>query len=218
MNYKKKTHIALFFILMASLPLWVCCSRTAQSAPAVAECEAQTLADYMRRFPQAQLQDVYKLCFQDTYGPGHIISDSLHCLQGILDEMQRMDTADTRYPDYEYTCTGGNYVRVNLRVLQDGRVPLQQFVQLLMQSATLQHPMEVSEWCGRWDDLLAVLDTVEPRPLNYEEDAANIRAVLESGETAVHHSRHFNEAYAPHYRIIRRDLFDKELLPLIIGD
>ena len=179
---------------------------------------AEVLGEYMRLYPDAQLQDVYKTCFQDIYGPGHIIKDSASCAQYIFDEMEQMDVPDPRFPDFEYTGVEGNYVRVNLRVVNDGRVPLDLFVRLLMQSANVKQKMPLYDWKGQWERLMVLLDTISPRPLNFETDAANLRAMLDRGETMVHHSQHFNQAYAPHYRIIRRDLFESQLLKLIAVD
>jgi len=36
---------------------------------------------------------------------------------------------------------------------------------------------------------------------------------LSEGKYVVHHSRKFNQHYHPHYRIIRRDLFEEKILP-----
>ena len=182
---------------------------------AVPNRAAEVLGAYMRKYPEAHLQDVYKSCFQDVYGPGHIIKDSATCARYIVDEMGQTDVSDLRFPDYEPTGVEGNFVRVNLRVLKDGRVPLDLFVRLLMQSADVKQKMPLYDWKGQWDRLQKTLDTITPRPKNFDADAANLRSWLDRGEVMVHHSRHFNESYAPHYRIIRRDLFEKHLLPLI---
>ena len=185
---------------------------------AVPNRAAEVLGDYMRLYPESHLQDVYKSCFQDVYGPGHIIKDSATCAQYIIQEMEQVDVANMRFPDFQYTGVEGNYVRVNLRVIKDGRVPLDLFVRLLMQSADVKKKMPLYDWKGQGERLVVLLDTITPRPLNFEADAANLRAMLDRGETMVHHSQYFNQVYAPHYRIIRRDLFESQLLKLIALD
>ena len=185
---------------------------------AVPNRAAEVLGDYMRLYPESHLQDVYKSCFQDVYGPGHIIKDSATCAQYIIQEMEQVDVANMRFPDFQYTGVEGNYVRVNLRVIKDGRVPLDLFVRLLMQSADVKKKMPLYDWKGQWERLVVLLDTITPRPLNFEADAANLRAMLDRGETMVHHSQYFNQVYSPHYRIIRRDLFESQLLKLIALD
>lgn len=175
----------------------------------------RVLSHYIKTYPQAQLQDVYKFCFQDVFGPGHLITDSASCAQYIVDEIGRMDSSNRAFPDYEYTGIEGNYVRVNLRVIQDGRVALEPFVRLLIESARTAPKMKPYEWKGSWERLAVKAGRLQPRPLNYTDDRAALRSHLDNGGTAVHHSDRFNSHYAPHYRLIRRDLFEKELLPLI---
>ncbi len=175
----------------------------------------RVLIEYMRSYPQAHLQDIYKSCFQDVYGPGHLIQDSASYAQYILDEISLMDPANRTFPDYEYTGIEGNFVRVNLRVVQDGRIDLGRFVSLSMQSAQLQHPMPAYEWKGTWERIAVKASHVTPRPKNYTAEAAALHTHVNNGGKAVHHSLRFNQCYAPHYRLIRRDLFEKELLPLL---
>lgn len=189
--------------------------REASGQYAVPNRARQVLSDYLRRFPQAQLQDVYKLCFQDIYGPGHIIKDSATCAGYILREMEQVDTADTRYPDYEYAGIEGNYVRVNIKILKQHRFDLGRFVQLLMLSARQDNPMPLYDWRGQWQRLQTLLGTFQPRPLNFEADAAALQQVFDRGDYVFHHSARFNQAYAPHYRLIRRDLFEREILPAL---
>jgi hypothetical protein len=50
---------------------------------------------------------------------------------------------------------------------------------------------------------------------NFEEDLEMIHSVLKQGEYAVHHSETYNSEYHPHYRIIEKSIFEKEILPLI---
>ena len=189
--------------------------REASGYYAVPNRARQVLSDYLRRFPEAQLQDVYKLCFQDIYGPGHIIKDSASCVQYIIREMEQVDTADTRYPDYEYAGVEGNYVRVNIKVLKQGRFDLGRFVQLLMLSARQEKPMPIYDWRGQWQRLQTMLGTLQPRPHNFEADASLLQQMFDRGEYVFHHSTRFNQAYGPHYRLIRRDLFEQELLPVL---
>lgn len=173
---------------------------------------ARRLEEYVRRYPEAQLRDVYKFCFQDVYGPGHLVSDSAACAAYILGEIARMDLSDHRYPDFEYVGVENNFVRVNLRVVAEGMVPLGQFVSLLMQSAAIPSPMPVAEWRARWVRYMGLMAGMSARPHNFEEDSAAILRQLERGEYVSHHSARFNAAYAPHYRLIRRDLFEKQEL------
>ncbi len=176
----------------------------------------ETLGAYKRRFPEARLQDIYKFCFQDIYGPGHIINDSAACAGYILREMEQMAPGREPYPEYEYTGIEGNFVRVNISVVKDGKIELGRFVQLLMQSAQGVKPMPLYDWRGQWQRIAVSLRTLFPEA-EYNEDTAKLEKMFDSGNYVYHHSRQFNEVYAPHYRLIRRDLFEQEILPHLIN-
>ena len=115
---------------------------------------------------------------------------------------------------YEYTGIEGNFVRVNISVVKDGKIELGRFVQLLMQSAQGVNPMPLYDWRGQWQRIAVSLRTLFP-VAEYNEDTAKLEKMFDGGNYVYHHSRRFNEVYAPHYRLIRRDLFEQEILPLL---
>jgi hypothetical protein len=50
---------------------------------------------------------------------------------------------------------------------------------------------------------------------DYEQERAKIRSLLEQEKYVLHHSEPFTKAYDPHYRIIAREIFQKEILPYL---
>lgn len=179
------------------------------------------MQDYMTVFPQSQLRDVYKFCFQDFFGLEHIMSDSAGAVRYIEYELSHSDTNDWDRPLFYYPLTiVNNYVRVDLNYVRKGIIPIGLMVTAMLQSG---RPHDVDEktmldqWKSLWQLIVQCLDDVEPRPLNFEDDSLMIDQQLSSGQYAVHHSRLFNETYRQHYRIIRRDVFDRLLLPLIVS-
>lgn len=50
---------------------------------------------------------------------------------------------------------------------------------------------------------------------DYGADCKEIEDRLGRGEYVGHHSKVFEESYSPHYRIISRQIFEKELQPLL---
>ena len=50
---------------------------------------------------------------------------------------------------------------------------------------------------------------------NYDEDKALIDNLLTAGKYAVSHSPAYREAYHPHYRIVRCDIFKRDIEPAI---
>ena len=138
----------------------------------------EALIRYAERYPAAEPTDLYKLVFQDLYGPGHLITDSLAAVRYISKEMDEM--ADPRpngtpFPLYEYTLCDSNFVRVNLLLVKWDKISLEQLVSAVLRSAQ-------------------GMPTPNPK---YVQS----------------HSVAFKAAYDPHYRIVRRDIFEKEILP-----
>lgn len=147
-----------------------------------AQCP-EALMKYAERYPAAESQDLYKLVFQDLYGPGHLLTDSLAAVRYISSEVAEMN--DKAYPEYmrkidegpfplyEYTLCDSNFVRVNLVLVKRGVIPLEKLVS-------------------------AVLRSTEGM-------------VTPDHRFVMSHSKVFKDAYDPHYRIIRRDIFEREL-------
>ena len=151
------------------------CQPKADNANFQSPC-ADALIAYAERYPSADPQDLYKLVFQDLYGPGHLLTDSASCAMYIEREIAAMDDS-LSMPLYEYTLCDSNFVRVDLHLVADGTICVGCLTSAVMRSAE---------------------DMATPDP----------RFVLS-------HSAAFRAAYRPHYRIVRRDIFEKEILPLI---
>lgn len=162
-----------YFLIIILAALFVGCGNNK-----VAECKpcSEALNEYLKQYPLSEPQDMYKLVFQDIYGPGHLITDSFSCAQYLLAEVDEM--SDTVImPLYEYTLCDSNFVRINLCLLRDGVIGIEQLTSAVMRSAE---------------------GITSPDP-----------------KFVMRHSQAFSEAYHPHYRIVRRDLFENEILPMI---
>ncbi len=145
-----------------------------------AQCP-QALMEYAQRYTAAEPQDLYKLVFQDLYGPGHLITDSATCYRYVSDEVEHQCVNEvTTFPIYEYTLCDSNFVRVNLYLVKWGVISLEQMVSAVMRSAE-------------------GLPSPDPK---YVQS----------------HSAAFKAAYDPHYRIVRRNIFEHEILPLITSN
>ena len=177
--------------------------------------DREALAKYMKAYPEAHLQDIYKSCFQNVFGVAHLISDTQACVDYLVGEMEELDPDDRDYSLYEYTLPDSHYVRVDLHAVAEGLVPQDLLVALLMESAATPAPMTQEEWVARWQELKAAAAALEPRPDGYEREAAEIDSLLAEGKYVWHHSRRYNEVYHPHYRLVRRDLFENRILPLL---
>ena len=55
----------------------------------------EALMRYAERYPAAEPTDLYKLVFQDLYGPGHLLTDSLAAVRYISREVAEVPSTTT---------------------------------------------------------------------------------------------------------------------------
>ena len=178
-------------------------------ADAVRVAVERMMADY----PHLTLQDIYKSFFQDNFGPGHAVPDSAQATAWLRNELAKVDKLDV--PLYEPTGYKGNYYRVSLAAIASGKVQADALLSAFLRSVRMVQPSDVAAWVKEWEQIEGIIATMELSLPNYDADAKAIAAMLAEGHYAVHHSNLYNEHYAPHYRIIAKDIFEKEILPLI---
>ncbi len=159
--------------LCATVLVLVCSCQSAAKPDAEVPC-AEALIAYAEQYPEAEATDLYKLVFQDLYGPGHLITDSASCAAYIQKEVDAM-AESALFPLFEYTLCDSNFVRVNLKLVKDGHLSVRDLTRAVLCSAE-------------------GMATPDPK-------------FVQS------HSAAFKAAYDPHYRIVRRDIFEKEILP-----
>lgn len=174
------------------------------------ECAVERmLADY----PQSTLQDIYKSFFQDRFGPGHIVPDSAKAAAYLNRELSAV--GDTCVLMYEPTGDRCDYYRVALAAIKSGKVPFDKYLSCFLRSVKVVKAVDVKEWATEWQQIETVIRGMNLALPGYDADAAAIKEMLASGYYAVHHSKLYNGHYAPHYRIIKKEIFEAEILPLI---
>jgi hypothetical protein len=178
-------------------------------ADAVRVAVERMMADY----PHSTLQDIYKSFFQDNFGPGHAVPDSARAAAWLHSELEKVDRLDV--PLYEPSGYKGNYYRVSLAAIASGKVQADALLSAFLRSVRAVQPSKVAAWVKEWELIESIIAAMELPLPNYDADAAAIKEMLSKGHYAVHHSRLYNEHYAPHYRIIAKDIFEKEILPLL---
>lgn len=173
----------------------------------------QSVERQMERYPHSTLRDLYKNYFQDRFGPGHIIADEKAADNYLRYELENAATMEG--DDYEPTGYEERFMRVNLSVIADGRVPYDKYLSAFVRSVNGIEPITVEQWREEWAVIDEVITKMNLNLPNYEADRAEIWALLERGEYVMHHSKLFEQHYDPHYRIIEREIFQREILPLI---
>lgn len=195
-------HIVVIFLLTLSGSLLSVC---AQSKVVIQKTVQQQLAQY----PASTLQDIYKNFFQDKFGPGHLLTDTNSCRRYIqIEARQAVAEPDTHIVAIGYQ---HNFYRVGIHV----NIPEDVYVKAFIASVRHFRPVSLKAWQKEWRKIDAVIAKMNLHLPNYEQDRKNLQQMLQSGQSVVHHSDLFNQTYHPHYRIIERKIFEKEILPLL---
>ncbi len=186
----------------------------------------KTVRKMQRDYPEMRLQDVYKSFYQDRFGPGHMISDSAAVFLYLQQELQQPDNPKVLY---EPTGAKGRFYRVHLVCVQKGYIAAEELNSAFVQSANRAEPRRVCSdncnrrnadtlsWSEEWHRIVAAIENANLKLENYEADKQMIEEMLATkGDVAIHHSSAFREAYHPHYRIVKSDIFKRELLRKIL--
>lgn len=167
----------------------------------------------VEQYPQARLLDVYKSCFQDYMGAEHLVNDTASA-RGYLEQELTITNVEELQPWYFEPCgIDGNYVRVSLRAVKEGFISPESLLDAFIASTDGDVHPPVECWVDRWHEMIATIDKMGLDLPHYEQDRQFIEDVLAQGKYAISHSPDYREAYAPHYRIVRRDIFMRDLLP-----
>lgn len=197
-----------FTYLLALIALMLPLQAASQPSTSV----EQAVGEMMLRFPMSQLRDVYKSFFQDRFGLEHLVPDSASAARYLDRELEQMDD-DNRFPDFEPTGNRHNFVRVNLHLVKQGLVPRHVLLHAVLESAAFNAEL-VEQWRDEWTAIEKTIGRIYPALLQ-GSDRAEIQTLLASGRYALHHSERFRQCYDPHYRIVAREVFLREIYPLI---
>ena len=180
-------------------------------------CHSQThpredfVRSYFLKYPEATLQDIYKGSFQDVFGPAHLLTNREAVENYINREIETAESLEGE--DYVPCGWQGNFYQVNLKVIADGRIPMDDFVDAFIASANGIDTTLTQAWLEEWEQLQQATRKIVPHLQGFKEDSTLLANLLKQGKYVVHHSQKFNQYYHPHYRIIRRDLFEKKIFP-----
>jgi len=162
-------------------------------------------------YPESTLQDIYKSFYQEHFGPGHIIIDTASARRYLMRELSEM--GKTQSPYYEPTSSQGDYVRVYLSAVADSLITAEQLLNAFIESANSWKEPTVS-WLEKWEAIVSIIQENKIEIDGFETDLPLLTEAARNNQ-AVHHSRRYNEAYRPHYRIVERGIFEQELMKVL---
>jgi len=173
--------------------------------------DRQAIERQLKTYPESTLQDVYKSFYQDCFGPGHMIADTASARQYLMYELSEMTDKSAIY--FEPTGSKGRFVRVYLSAVADGLITADKLLDAFVRSANMVQESS-DDWAAEWHQIEETIIKNDIKVNGFEADTALLREASRQHQ-AIHHSRAYNAAYHPHYRIVERGIFENELKPLL---
>ena len=164
------------------------------------------LKEHFQRYPLLQPQDVLKFLHQSAFCCGHLIASPTAAAEYIRQEMAQCADSSVTIEDLD-----GDFCRVHLSYTKKLGVSADTLAKLLAQSA--QEP------CGDGESLeiqlTIALSMAKNGELPFSFEALNQEVIQwrNAGFPARHHSEVFRNAYAPAYRVIKKEY--AQWLPLL---
>jgi hypothetical protein len=161
------------------------------------------LSSHLHRYPQMQLEDIYKLLYQAAMGPEHAVRDAGSVRERLIAETQSLaggseDAAvDPISPD-------ARLARIHLRPYLAGGGSIDELASAFIRTAEVVAPApdKLAKFCGCLGGLAAAggipfaRQAVEP----FFED------LKQRGYPAARHSEAYRARYPPAYRVVAVDL------------
>lgn len=165
----------------------------------------------MATYPESRLLDIYKSCFQDYMGAEHLVSDR-QMVKAYLDEELQTTSLDDLMPWYYESCgINGQYIRVSIRAIKENLITDDMLLDAFIRSANSEKRPSVESWRDQWHKIIGTIDQMELGLANYQQDRAFIDSILTVGKYAISHSPEYREVYRPHYRIVEKGIFEREI-------
>lgn len=171
----------------------------------------------METYPKSRLLDIYKSCFQDNMGAEHLVSDRQRVKAYLDEELQSTSLDSLMTWLYEPCGVDGRYVRVSIRAIKEGLIKEDMLLDAFIRSANTSERRSIESWRDRWHVIISTIEQMQLLLPNYDKDKQFIESILSAGKYAISHSPEYREAYHPHYRIVEKGIFEREIKPLITG-
>lgn len=163
----------------------------------------------LQHYPKANLRDLYKNYFQDAYGPGHMIPDTLGAGRYLDREISQAIWKDTLL--WQPMGINHDYYRVNLRLVKNGTIPRDVLLQGMVESAMLARKPDIKSWEQEWAEIMNFIKVYKPDLPDLSTDEKVISDLFSESKVVMHHSEQYIREYQPHYRIVHRTVFERWL-------
>ena len=163
------------------------------------------LVDQIARYPQMEIQDLYKLLFQAVMGSEHAISSLDAARSWLHQELENLPEGPIE-PAIDVISPEDNIVRVNLRPFIQSGGDSSSLLDAFVRTANEYRGTKEGLWLY-WSFAERLADDGE-LPFERTNMRAFYKLLEEDDFPAVHHSTRYEKAYRPAYRVIKQDYLE----------
>ena len=163
----------------------------------------EILRAHLEKYPGMRPADCIKLLYQHHFGPGHTIGDEAAALASLKEECRDLPQNEEDL----FTPIGNWLVRVDLYQAMKQYTP-EQINRWSVQTAANCHG-SMAEFMQGMKNLKNNILTL-PVAFTQEEFDAYFAFYRSEGYPVPRHSREYSALYAPHYRILRTNIWNLE--------
>lgn len=165
------------------------------------------ILSHFAKYPQMELTDLLKYLHQSAFGCEHLVTDEAVVLERIEKEAKTVQCkSDVLVEELD-----GAFCRVHLSVLQKG-MQASTLARLFFLSAQVQQ--NAAERLAEKLSVLMQLIQEGLLPFDEKQTQTQLAEWKNNGFSACRHSQVFRDAYAPAYRVIKKEF--AQFLPLFI--
>jgi len=164
------------------------------------------LAEF-KRHPEATLIDYYKMFFQGTFGPAHLLSNREKAFAYLKNEVENnTEFEELLWQDVSFF---NIFFRVNLKIVKENIISVEEFFHLFSDSTKLKKKISAEEWKREWGKISNLILKLKLPLKNVRQDLELLANAFRDKKYLFHHSKIYNRIYHPHYRIIGEEQFKK---------
>lgn len=163
-------------------------------------------------YPEMQIQDLYKIVYQSTFGSGHMGTDEKIILSDVQRELNMIDE-DSTIDLIESISPTDNYIRINLKRFKYERGNPDLLAEAFAKSAS-ESSADTIIFVTQWKIISELIDSED---ILFDKEQFNHFSNLmkENHYPVVHHSETYVKKYSPAYRVLSKKYWD-EIAPNVL--
>jgi len=169
------------------------------------------LMDHLKRYPQMQADDIYKLLYQAANGPLHYGVQYERILNYLNYETSLLENEK----EYHYELIepiGDTFVRVHLRPYYAAGGSVESLAKSFLLSMKMKP--DTTKFLTNWNKALKLSGSGNFANISHEDFIHLDSLAREHSYPAVHHSDIYKQMYHPHYRVLTKEIADSLLASL----